>query len=74
MFPLIVTVLTVIVLLDIYPPIKECRHWLIFVGIRIRFTKFDTNDDLILSIPYTLDYHAPPVSLFPCHSPDGIPI
>ena len=60
MFPLIVTVLTVIFLLDIYPPIKECRHWLILVGIRIRFTKFDTNDDLILSIPYTLDYHAPP--------------
>ena len=51
MIQLIVSVLTVLVLLDCFPPSQERRHWLIFLGIRISISKFDINDGFSLSIP-----------------------
>ena len=60
MFPLIVVVLTVLISLDIFPPIQERRHWLILVGIRVSVTKCDFNDGVSLSIPEASDHHVSP--------------
>ena len=50
-FLLIVTVITVLIFLDSFPPIYERRHWLILVGIRVRIAKFHVNDGVRLLIP-----------------------
>ena len=50
MFLLIVTVLTVIILLDSFQPIQELHHWLVYLGIRVSVAKFDDNDGVSLSI------------------------
>ena len=50
-FPLIVTVTTMLIFIDSFPPSQESRHWLIFVGIRTIVAKFDVNDCIHLSIP-----------------------
>ena len=50
-FPFIVSVLTMLILLDYLQPIQELRHWLKFLGIRISVTNFDVNDGFSLLIP-----------------------
>ena len=50
MFPLIMAVLTVLIFVDSFPLIQERRHWLIFVGIRVRIAKFYVNDFVSLLI------------------------
>ena len=50
-FPLIVAVLTVLILLDCFPPSQERCHWLVFVIIRVSVANFDANDGFSLSIP-----------------------
>ena len=49
-FPLIVTVLTMLVFLDSLPSIQEHCHWIILVGIRTRISKFDIDYGFILLI------------------------
>ena len=51
MFPLIVTVIIVLIFSDKLPPSQEIHHWIVLVGIRIIVAKFDINDGVILSIP-----------------------
>ena len=51
MLPLVVTVLTVLVFLDLSPLGKESCHWIILVRIRARFTNIDVNDGVNLMIP-----------------------
>ena len=48
---LIISVLTVLVLLDFSPPIHDLRHWLIFLGTHVSVAKFDANYGVSLSIP-----------------------
>ena len=50
-FPLVVTVLTMLISIDIFSPIQEHCHWFILVGIRISVAKFYINDGFDLSIP-----------------------
>ena len=50
-FPLVVEVLTVLVFLDLLPLGQDRCHWIIFVRIRIRVSKFDVNDGVDLTIP-----------------------
>ena len=59
MFPLVVTVLTVLVFLDLSLPGQERCHWMVLVRIRLSVTKLDVNDGVDLNIPYTLDNHPP---------------
>ena len=51
MFPLVVTVLTVLVFFDIFPPEQERCHWLVLVRIRVSVTYLDVNDSADLTIP-----------------------
>ena len=51
MFTMTVTVLTVLVFIDSFPPIQELFHRLILVVIRVSFAKFDLNNGSSLSIP-----------------------
>ena len=51
MFPLLMSVLTIIILLHFLSLIQECFHWIKHVGIRFRFTKFDVNYGVGLSFP-----------------------
>ena len=51
MFLLVVTVLTVLVFIDRFPPVQERCHWFILVYIRVRVTKFDVKDGVNLAIP-----------------------
>ena len=45
------TVLTVLVLVDLFPPGQERCHWLLLVRIRVSVTRFDVNDGVNLMIP-----------------------
>ena len=51
MFPLVVIVITVLFLIDSFPPIQERYQWLLLVGIRISIAKFDVNYVFNLPIP-----------------------
>ena len=51
MFPLFVTVLTVLVFLDLLPPDQERFHWLVLVRIRVGVTKIDFSYCIDLTIP-----------------------
>ena len=51
MFPLVVTVITVLVFLDHLPPVQERCHWFVLVRIRISVAKFYVNDGINLKIP-----------------------
>ena len=64
MFPLVVTVLIVLVFLVSFPLSQDRCHWLIIVGICISVTKFDVNDGLNLSIPLTSDHNVSPRLFF----------
>ena len=44
MFPLVVTVLTVLVFLDIFPPGQELCHWIVIVNICVSISNLDFND------------------------------
>ena len=48
---LVITVLTVFVFLDLFPPGQERFHWFVLVCIRISVTKFGVNDGINLTIP-----------------------
>ena len=50
MFLLVVTVLTAIVFLDIFPPVQERCHWFVIIRIRVSVTKFDVNNGIKLTI------------------------
>ena len=50
---MVVTVLTVLVLIDSLPQIQEFYHWFILVGISVRVANFDGNDGFYLSTPQT---------------------
>ena len=50
-FPLVVTVLTMIVFLDSFPQIQDRCHWFTLVEIRVSVAKYDVNDGFYLSIP-----------------------
>ena len=51
MFPVIVSVLTVLILIGLIPPGQERRHWLKSVGIDISIAKFYVNDGVSLLVP-----------------------
>ena len=51
MLPLVMTVLTVLVFLDLFPSGQERCHWFVLLHIRVNVTKFDVNDDVDLKIP-----------------------
>ena len=50
-FSLLVTVLTVFVLLLSLTPCQERFHWLLFVGVTVRVSKYDVNDGVIMDLP-----------------------
>ena len=64
MFPLVVTVLIVIVIFDRLPSDQECCHWIVLVRIHVRITKFDVNDGVDLTISQTSDHHISPCFIF----------
>ena len=51
MFTLIVSVLTMLILIDFIPYIQERCHWIKYVGVHVSVTKFDVNDGISMSIP-----------------------
>ena len=51
MFPLVVTVLTMLVFLDLFPPGQERCNWFVLVRIRVSVTNFDVNNGVSLTIP-----------------------
>ena len=50
-FPLVVTVLPVVVLIDSFPSGQERCHWFILALIRVSVAKFDFNYGFNFSIP-----------------------
>ena len=50
-FPLVVTVITMLVFLDIFPPVQERCRWFVLVRIHVSITKFELNDGVNLTIP-----------------------
>ena len=51
MFQLVVTVLTVLLFLDLFPPGQEFCHWFVLVRMSVSVTKFYVNDGVKLTIP-----------------------
>ena len=49
--PLVMTVITVLVFLDLFPSSQERCHWFILVHIYISVSKFDINDGVNFAIP-----------------------
>ena len=46
MLPLLVTVLTMLVISPLSPPIDKSVHWLIIIGGALGISKYGVNDDI----------------------------
>ena len=51
MFLLIVTVITVIILIDFLSQIQERYHWLRYVGVYVSVSEYDVDDGVTMSVP-----------------------
>ena len=51
MCPLLVTVITMLVLYPIYPPIRKAAHWIFVIVVTVGIIKFDINDCVSLTLP-----------------------